>query len=186
MPHPASILHLEESPHDARLVLDQLSRGPVPCSVRAVHNRSSYQSALTEGRFDLILADYHFADYDGLAALVAAREADPEVPFILVTGVLGEEPAVNCLRQGATDYVPKTHLERLVPAVERALTEARDRRQRQDTEELLRMMRFCVDRAGDSVFWISREGRILYVNDSACATSQYSREELLLLNKKGL
>jgi PAS domain S-box-containing protein len=118
------ILHLEESPRDAELVLDRLDQTDIAVEVVRVKTRSAFIAALANRRFDLILADYLLPDLPGLAALDLARKLSPVTPFIFVAGTPGEEKAIESLHLGAVDYVLKTRLERLLPAVRRALGEA--------------------------------------------------------------
>ena len=94
------------------------------------HDRASFEAALAREPFDLILADYNLPGYDGIAALKWAQATQPDAPVIMISGTLGEEEAVKCLHIGATDYLLKGHLGRLVPAVRRALEEADARRAR--------------------------------------------------------
>jgi len=135
MNNPVLILHLEDDPCDAELVQDLLQQTAMTCKVRLARNRAEYEAALAETKFDLILSDYGLPDYDGLAALRLAQAKQPGVPFILISGTLGEEQAVNCILFGATDYVLKQRLQRLVSAVSRALAEAEDHRKRQEAEK---------------------------------------------------
>jgi len=137
MNDPLRILYLEDDPRDAELVRDKLQQTPsLACELRVASNRAEYEAALAEARFDLILSDYALPDYDGMAALALARERQPDVPFILISGVLGEEKAVDCLLRGATDYVLKQRLYRLVPAVLRALAAADERHKLREAQEL--------------------------------------------------
>src|SRR5256885_5834156 len=119
------VLHLEDSPRDAELIRSTLEAGDFECDILLVEDRDSFTRALGQGQFDVILSDYGLVDYDGLAALELAHKTQPDVPFILVSGTLGEEEAVESLKKGATDYILKSRLTRLVPAVRRALEEAR-------------------------------------------------------------
>jgi two-component sensor histidine kinase/CheY-like chemotaxis protein len=133
--HPARILLLEDSTLDAELIcqhLEQLQPKPEVC--RAV-NRAQYVAALDEIEFDVILSDFSLPDFDGMAALEMAHERVPETPFIFVSGVLGEEAAIESFRRGATDYILKQRLIRLSAAVERALTEASKRAELRRVEE---------------------------------------------------
>jgi signal transduction histidine kinase len=100
-----------------------------------VQSRDAFSAALEEGTVDLILADYALPGSDGFWALGLARELRPGVPFIFVSGTLGEEVAIESMKSGATDYVLKHRLERLLPAVRRAIREAEERRQRERTGE---------------------------------------------------
>jgi PAS domain S-box-containing protein len=131
------ILHLEDDPRDAELVETILRDQGLQCEITCVKTRQTFEAILTEQIFDLILSDYGLPGYDGFAALNAVRKKDRNVPFILLSGTLGEEQAVESLKGGATDYLLKSRLERLVPAVTRALREAQERAIRRKTEEAL-------------------------------------------------
>ena len=132
------MLLLEDSPRDAELIHACLAQGGINCVLRRVHSRGEFETALSEDCPDLILSDSSLPGFDGLAALKIARGSCPDVPFLFVSGAIGEERALETLRQGATDYVLKEQLERLVPAVRRALEEAEERTRRRQAEELLR------------------------------------------------
>ena len=138
MNNPVLILHLEDNPRDAELVQRSLEQSAMTFKLRLARNRAEYEAALAETRFDLILSDYNLPGYDGITALKLACAKQPDAPFILVTGALGEEQAIDCMRLGATDYVLKQRLQRLAPAVLRALTEAEEHRNIRETGELLR------------------------------------------------
>lgn len=132
------ILILEDVATDAELLKDELSEAGVSFVARCVATKSSFIKALNDFCPDLILSDYSLPLFDGLSALKMARERCPEVPFIFVSGALGEELAIELLKQGATDYVLKDRLSRLVPAVSRALHEIEERNDRLMAEEALR------------------------------------------------
>ena len=137
MARPIRVLHLEDSPRDAEMVRHKLDAGGVSCDIRLATSKDSFEAALAREPFDLIIADYTLPDYDGVAALKHAQETQPEVPVILISGTVGEEEAVKCLQFGATDYLLKQRLDRLVPAVQRAIQEAETRRKRKQTEHAL-------------------------------------------------
>jgi PAS domain S-box-containing protein len=132
------ILHLEDVDDDAELVHDTLATLGLPVAVRRVDNRMDYEAALDSQAFDVILADHSLPDFDGTLALRLAAQRCPEVPFLFVSGSIGEEVAVELLKAGSTDYVFKEHLARLGPALQRALNEAEQRRARRRAEEALR------------------------------------------------
>ena len=127
MESPLHILHLEDNPHDAKLVHSMLETGGITCAITCVQNREEFLAALARDRIDLILSDFSLPAFDGLSALGMAQARCPDVPFILVSGTLGEERAVDSLKAGATDYVLKDRLARLVPAVRRALQDVKER-----------------------------------------------------------
>ncbi len=120
------ILMLEDSPLDAELAIARLRKAHLAPEVVMARTRREFEQAVEADQFDLILADYALPDFDGIAALALAREKLPAVPFIFISGRMGEEVAIDTLQRGATDYVLKHHLERLVPAVLRALREQDD------------------------------------------------------------
>lgn len=138
---PLRILHLEDSPSDSELALEHLLAEGVSCTLRRVETREQFEAALAEGGMDLILADYQLPGFDGLAAFSIALQSRPELPFIILTGNLGEDYAVDTLKLGVTDYVLKQSLSRLAPAVHRALGAQRERAQRQEAQEELQRYR---------------------------------------------
>jgi len=138
MRKPLRILSLEDDPRDTDLIQELLTTEDLPCEVTRVDTQAAFSASLQQGAIDLILADYSLPSFDGLSALKLALKISPEVPFIFVSGTLGEEVAIEALKIGATDYVLKTHLSRLVPSVRRALREATERAERKGAEESLR------------------------------------------------
>jgi PAS domain S-box-containing protein len=135
---PMRILHFEDSPRDAALIEDLLTTGGVDCEIVCADTARKFAAALDEVGWDLVLLDYNLGSFCGREALLLAREIQPDVPVIVVSGVLGEEEAVECLHLGATDYVLKQRFARFVPAVLRAQSEATTRRLRQQAEADLR------------------------------------------------
>src|SRR6202165_4088013 len=138
MRQPLRILSVEDDPKDAELMQDLLATEGIVCEVTRVDTEAALLASVEQGGIDLILADYSLPSFDGISALKVAMKACPDVPFIFVSGTLGEEVAIEALKIGATDYVLKTRLSRLVPSVHRALREARERSQRKRAEEALR------------------------------------------------
>jgi signal transduction histidine kinase/ActR/RegA family two-component response regulator len=135
---PLRLLHLEDDPLDAELITTTLTQGNIPCQSQLVDTRQAFVAALKEGLMDLILADYSIPGFDGMTALALARQHCPDVPFLFVSATIGEELAIDAMHQGATDYVLKQRLGRLVPSVQRALRELDDRAERKRAEEALR------------------------------------------------
>ncbi len=135
---PLRILHLEDSQADAELIVATLAEEGLACEAQRVDTKADFLAALEQGGFDLIIADYSLPSFDGIAALALAREKCPEVPFIFVSATLGEELAIETLQRGATDYILKQRLSRLVPSVHRALRELEERIERKRAEEALR------------------------------------------------
>jgi signal transduction histidine kinase len=132
------ILHLEDDPKDAGLLQAILEADGFACHITRVENQIDFCASLEKSCFDLILADYTLPSFDGISALKIVVEKRPEVPFIFVSGTLDEEIAIEALKFGATDYVFKTRLPRILPAIQRALREGQDRAERNRALEALR------------------------------------------------
>src|SRR5580693_1091123 len=138
MKAPLRILYLEDDPRDAELVQGTLECGGMECDCTRAETQAELVAALRQGGFDLVLADYTLPSFDGLSALKIAQQKWPHLPFIFVSGTLDEEVAIETLKIGATDYVFKTRLSRIVPSVQRALREANERIELSRAEEALR------------------------------------------------
>ncbi|HTS31262.1 MAG TPA: sigma 54-interacting transcriptional regulator [Bryobacteraceae bacterium] len=138
MNFPLRILHLEDDLTDVDLIRETLEADGIATLIERVETQADFLAAMERNEFDLVFADYTLPSFDGLTALQIARDRRPEVPFLFVSGTLGEEVAIESLRNGATDYVFKTRLARLAPAVERALREAAERNERRRAQEALR------------------------------------------------
>ncbi|PSB20420.1 PAS domain S-box protein [Phormidesmis priestleyi ULC007] len=161
-------LLLEDSDLDAELIQAMLTDGEIECELVRVQTQTGFVDALKMTAFDLILSDYSLPNFDGIAALEIARSLCPDVPFILVSGTLGEEVAIETLKSGATDYVLKQRLGRLVPAVSRALREAQERRNYQQATAALRLSERHFRTLADAVpnfIWINNaQGESEYLN----------------------
>ena len=129
MDKPLRVLHLEDDPDFIALVSALLAREGLAPEMVSVADFQNYVAALKEHSFDIILADYQLPSCNGIQALQAARENCPDVPFLLISGTIGEQVAIESLHCGATDYVLKDRIERLEPAVRRAIQEAREKSQ---------------------------------------------------------
>ena len=184
------ILLLEDDSRDAELVQELLEADRLVCEVTRVQTRAEFLTALENDEIDLILSDYKLPSFDGLSALKLASSARPDLPFIFVSGALGEELAIEALKIGATDYVLKTRLSRLVPSVRRALREAEERAERRKAEEAHqraehaaqaneRRFRALIEHAYDVVLLSSAEGTILYASPSVQRMLGYAPEELI-------
>lgn len=129
------ILSLEDNQDEFELISARLRCEGIECDLMRVETKTDFISALNRGGFDLILSDYVLPLFDGSSALKIAKETCPEVPFIFVSGAIGEESAIESLKQGATDYVLKDRLSRLAPAINRAIVEVREHAKRRKAEE---------------------------------------------------
>ena len=132
------VLYLEDKARDCELVAATLAADSLACELIYAKTREEFEAALAEPDIALILSDYTLPAYSGPEALAAAKKLRPETPFIFLSGTIGEERAVESLRSGATDYVLKDNLARLVPVARRALREAAEQLRRKELEEQLR------------------------------------------------
>jgi len=170
MNKPLRVLHLEDDPDYADLVRSMLQSDGVEAQVVLVSNRADFEAAIALESFDVILADYLLPEYDGLEALNCARERCPETPFLLISGTIGEQAAIESLKNGATDYVLKHWPERLLPSIHRAVQEAEERKQRHRAEtELLRREKYfraLTEHSLDILTILNSEGLFLYNSPS--------------------
>ncbi|HEY0137772.1 MAG TPA: PAS domain-containing protein, partial [Nannocystis sp.] len=132
------VLLLEDSRLDEKIITAQLRQRGLECTLQRVDARAPFLTALEDWRPDIVLSDYNVPGFGGEDALRITRERHPDLPFLFVSGALGEHAAVELLKRGATDYVLKDRLERLVPSIERALRESREKAERLQAEERLR------------------------------------------------
>ena len=179
-----NLLHLEDSPLDAELIRVRLAKDGLKIRVHRAVGHDDFLEALQTQPFDLILADYSLPGFDGLKALEYSQTYAFDTPFLFVSGVLGEEVAIETLKQGATDYVLKHRLDRLAPAVRRALTEAKERAERKRMETELRaserMHRLTLDSIrGHAILTMCIEGKITSVNAGAAGVLGYRDDDLV-------
>jgi PAS domain S-box-containing protein len=165
------ILLLEDDLADSELIRANLKNGGINCEFKCVTTRQEFLIELQNDNLDLILSDYSLPQFDGISALQIAQQNCPDVPFILVSGVLGEERAIEALKEGATDYVLKQRLERLLPSVQRALRESQEHHELKRAEESLRqtdnMLRAVVDASPVAIITLDYEYRVLNWNKAA-------------------
>src|SRR6202161_4488380 len=179
MRQPLRILSVEDDPKDVELIQALLETEGIVCEVTRVDTESALQASIEQGGIDLILADYSLPSFDGISALKFAMKACPDVPFIFVSGTLGEEVAIEALKIGATDYVLKTSLSRLVPSVVRAQREATQKAERKRAEEALRQSEAYLTEAQrlshtGSFGWRPSTGEILW-SEETFRIFQYDR-----------
>src|ERR1051326_1194713 len=129
-----NILIVDDSQDDAELVARALRREGFDATYDRVDTPGAMREALAHGKWDLVIADYSMPQFDGLSALRLLREQRPDIPFILISGSVGETIAVEAMKSGASDYILKSSLTRLAPAVRRELREAEVRRERRRIE----------------------------------------------------
>ena len=165
------VLILEDVVADAELCERELRRAGLRFQSRRVDARAAYEGALDEFMPDLIISDFSLPGaFDGLTALELARRKLPDVPFVFMSGTIGEERAVEAMKRGATDYVLKDRLNRLVPVIKRAIEEAAERAARRKAEEEIAhqraFLRQVIDLDRNIIFARDREGRFTLVNQA--------------------
>jgi two-component system, cell cycle sensor histidine kinase and response regulator CckA len=132
------ILHLEDNPFDAELLGQVLKNGKIDATLSRVDTPAAFEALLQTDAFDLAICDYNVPGFSGFTALGRIRELAPDLPVIIVSGAIGDEQAVECLKHGATDYILKDRLHRLIPAIDRALHEAELKQQNEKAYRALR------------------------------------------------
>ncbi len=182
MTEPLKVLIVEDSEDDALLAVRELQRLGRDVTFERVETPEGLSGALERQEWDAVIADYSLPHFNGLDALALVQAKGRDVPFVLVSGSVGEDLAVKAMKRGAHDYIMKDRLARLAPAVERELRDADVRRQRRKAEEALReseeRYRKLFEESNDAIFIHTLEGRILDVNRRACQMAGLSADEL--------
>ena len=177
------VLIVEDVSVDSDLAVRQLARGGIRCVHIRADSEPAFRSALTRFRPHIILSDFTLPGFDGLAALNIARTEAPDVPFIFLSGTIGEERAIEALRRGAVDYVLKTNPARLVPAVRRALREVSERSRRRIAEQQIReseqRLRDIVDTSQDWIWELDAAHQFVFSSESVRGILGASVKELL-------
>src|SRR5579864_9535567 len=182
---PLSVLLVEDNSDDAALCLRVLKKAHSEIRCDVVKTREEFVNHLRDGTYDIVLADYALGPWTGMEALNILRKTGLDIPFILVTGALGEERAVACITSGVDDYVLKDRMERLPVAIFRAVEEKvlrdehrRDERSLRESEEKFRRLAETIPAAT----FIEQGTHCCYVNHAAEDITGYSRHELLAMN----
>ena len=177
------ILHLEDDRNDAELIRTLMDDALFSFNYKCVENEKDFIISLLSDKFDIILSDYSLPTYDGLSALGKSVAIQPDTPFIFVSGTLGEDVAVETLKQGATDYVLKNKLSRLLPTIYRALEETSQREKRKKAEERYGTL---IDSARDIISTITIDGKITSLNPAFEAITGWRAGEWIGKEFKGL
>jgi PAS domain S-box-containing protein len=176
------ILHLEDEPDFAELVRSLLAEDGLDAEIRRVGDGAALAEALKSGGYDVVISDYHLPSYTGMDALGLVRKMSPNLPFILVSGTIGEQAAIESLKAGATDYLLKQHPERLPSAVRRAVQEAEERARLREAEtELVRREKYfraLTENSLDVLAILNRDGNYTYVTPSVERVNGFTPEEL--------
>jgi len=179
-------LFVEDSEDDTQLILHELRRRGYDPTFKRIETPEDMRTALTEHTWDAILCDYVMPHFSGLAALKLYKESGLDLPFIIVSGRIGEEVAVDAMRAGAHDYILKHNLTRLVPAIEREMREAEVRKERKQAAEALReseeKYRTILENIKEGYYEVDLSGNYTFFNKSLCELLGRSEDELLGTN----
>jgi PAS domain S-box-containing protein len=181
------VLLVEDSADDAELIVAELERGGYRVIAERVQTAHAMQEALRRARWDMVVSDYDMPGFSGPAALEVLKAMGQDLPFIIISGTIGEESAVAALKAGAHDFLAKGRLARLLPAVERELRDVTARRERLLANDALRQSeaqyRSLVDRAVFGIYRSTVDGRLLTVNPALVRMLRYvNADDLLALN----
>src|SRR5437763_9049068 len=180
------VLHVEDSERDVALLTRYLTRAGYELTSERVETAEQMRAALRAREWDVILCDYSMPHFNAIQALELLKETGLDIPFIIISGTVGEAVAVEAMRAGAQDYLMKDNLARLVPTIERELREAENRYARRRAEEALResedRYRDLVEHSHDLICTHDLAGRILSVNQTAVKALGYDQETLLTKN----
>ncbi|HLN75298.1 MAG TPA: response regulator [Prolixibacteraceae bacterium] len=164
------VLVVEDNEDDAHLEIDELRSGGYDIIYKQVETRQATREALRNERWDFIISDYSLPQFSGLDALQELKDTGNDIPFILISGTIGEEIAVAAMKAGVHDYIMKDNLTRLVPAFERELREAQIRKQKKEAEEAIRneriLLRTLIDNLPDLIYIKDTEGRKIVSNNA--------------------
>ena len=176
------VLIIEDSEDDVLLIIRELKKGGYNPVYEQVETAAAMKKALQEKQWDIILCDYKMPKFNAPSAIAVLKNANIDIPLIIVSGTIGEDVAIECMRLGAHDYIMKSNLSRLCPAIARELAEAEVRNKQRQAEEALQesegKYRNLVERASDGIC-IAQEGTIHYANTRLAQMAGYSVEEVI-------
>jgi two-component system, cell cycle sensor histidine kinase and response regulator CckA len=185
MGKPLNVLIVEDSLNDAELLVDAIHDAGYDLKWVRVETEPDYLAELKKGP-DIVLSDYSMPQFSGLRAAELLRESGRDIPFILVSGTVGEDVAVDAMKRGATDYLLKDRLARLGQAIERALFETRGRVNRKETEQQVLIQSHALEAAANAILITDHTGKILWANKAFCALTGYALAEVLGQNPRFL
>jgi two-component system, cell cycle sensor histidine kinase and response regulator CckA len=181
------LLIAEDREEDAELLLLELARGGFDVDYERVQTAATMADALRRRPWDMVISDFSMPGFSAPQALAVLRESGVELPFLVVSGTIGEESAVESLRNGACDFIVKGKLARLLPAVERELQESRGREARREAERALReseqQVRLLLDSTGEGIFGVDARGRCTFANRAAVSMLGYGDQRALVGRK---
>ncbi len=178
-----NVLVIEDSEDDTLLLLHEIRNGGYDPEYIRVETAVDMSRALSEREWDVILADHRMPHFNSIEALALLKESGKDIPFIIVSGIIGEDAAVTAMKAGAVDYIRKQNLTRLAPAIERETADAEERRRHRIAEMMLDQERAftssIIESLSDGFSMIDMAGVQILVNSSLCSMIGYAREELI-------
>ncbi len=176
------IVILDDSDDDVEIIVDALERESVPADFIHLYGRDDFINELEKNKPDIILADLNMPSFDGFQALEICRYKYPDVPFIFVSGMMGEDVAIDALKRGATDYVLKRHISKIVPSVRNALKNRDEKQLRRQAEDNLEKLRYrnmlILESAGEGILGLDEPGTVTFANRVAAGILMYQEGEL--------
>ena len=183
------ILIVEDNGDDVTLLLRELKKLPMPFTHSVVYTKENFLQSINSIKPDIILSDYSLPEFDGLSAFDLKHKIYPEIPFLVISGVIGEEKAVELIKNGITDYVLKDKIFSLVPKISRALKDSLDKKEKiisdeKLTSQSLRLMetnflRQIMETSQEGIWLLNEENRTSYVNDKLCNLLGYNADEMM-------
>jgi PAS domain S-box-containing protein len=184
MKSPVRVLIIEDNEDDTILEIDALIRGGFTIDYEKIETREELLHALQEKTWDCIISDYAMPRFSGLEALDELKKSGIDIPFILISGTIGEETAVSAMKAGASDYIMKSNLSRLIPAFERELRESESRRQKRQAEAAIQferiLLRTLIDNLPDFIYVKDSDCRIIVANKSSVDFMGYASESQIM------
>jgi PAS domain S-box-containing protein len=187
-PQTLQLLMVDDAEDDVLLTIRELQRGGFDPVCERVETAAAMKKALQKKQWDIILCDYKMPYFSAPLAIALLKEMKIDIPIIIVSGNIGEETAIECMRLGAQDYIMKANLSRLCPAITRELEEAKTRRKKKQAEELLcqseEKYHVILENIEDGYYEVDLAGNFTFFNDSVCRILGYAKEELIGMNNR--
>ncbi len=182
-PQSLRVLIVEDSEDDASLEIRELKKGGYNPVYELVETATAMKKALQEKQWDIILCDYKLPKFNAASAIAVLKETNIDIPLLIVSGSIGEETAIECMRLGAQDYIMKDNLSRLCPAIARELEEAEVRNKHKQAEEALHQSeekyRTILENIEDGYYEVDLNGNFTFFNASMCRILGYPQEEMM-------
>jgi PAS domain S-box-containing protein len=185
---PLRVLIVEDSKNDVLLIIRELKKCGYNPAYECVETTAAMKKSIKEKQWDIILCDYKMPKFDAPSAISLLKETCIDIPLIIISGTIGEETAVECMRLGARDYIMKGNFSRLCPAIARELEETKARSKQKQAEEALRRSeekhRAILENIEEGYYETDGNGKLIFFNDSLCRILGYTKEEMMGMNSR--